>query len=541
MATCPSTCDAVFIATEEDKLYTFDAHSSAQFWVTDLAANAGGEYAYCPLGSTMPTCENDGVIKPNIGVTGTPVIDRAGGVLYVVSLVLIDSFPGGEVEYFLHAINYLNGHEMPGSPYLINPTGVTGEASTSNCVTTTGNGPITFAAADHLQRAALLLLSNYNGEPSLDEIYIAFAPADKEEENGWLLSYTFNLSAGSFVTPAPTSILNTTPHGTGGGIWMDGAGLAADGTSVSGTYLYVSVANGTFDYETTQNPSNDYGDSLLKLPASTLAAPTVAADYFTPADVFTYQPGTKVGRCLNDDDLGSGGVMLFPDSFITGLPHLMLSADKESKLYVVNRDNLTGYNSAGDQIVQELQTPLQPNGSIESGQGYWGSPAYLEWVNGGVTTRAIYYSVDATSADAPTYTNFPLPLNMYVLSTSVSPPIPSSPTYSTATVFCGHGGAPAASSNGSTQNTGIVWAIEDSNVGNPANCKPGLNGVNFKNAILHAYNARNLQDLYDSPQSAAGLPRAFTTPMIFKGAVYMGTQTEVDVFGLCTVQQPCID
>ena len=131
---------------------------------------------------------------------------------------------------------------------------------------------------------------------------------------------------------------------------------------------------------------------------------------------------------------------------------------------------------------------------------------------------------------------------MYVLTATTNPgPVPSNPTYSTTTVFCGHGGAPAVSSNGITQNTGIVWAIEDSNVDNPRDCAAGFNHVNYTNAILHAYNANNLQDLYDSPQSAAGLPRAFTTPMIFNGRVYMGTQTEVDVFGLCTVQQPCID
>src|SRR5580698_7111170 len=116
MANCSGTCDVVFIATEEDMLYAFDATSSTQFWSANLATNAGGEFYTCGV---ISECS---VIPKEIGVTGTPVIDRVGGVLYVVSLVQMDTFPGGEVEYFLHAINYLNGNEMPGSPYLISPT-----------------------------------------------------------------------------------------------------------------------------------------------------------------------------------------------------------------------------------------------------------------------------------------------------------------------------------------------------------------------------------------------------------------------------------
>ena len=531
MSACSGSCDVVFIATEEDLLYAFDAASNTQAWIagpTDLAAEAGGTFVNCgdnPISECM-------VITHELGVTGTPVIDRAGGILYVVSLVQLSIYPG-DAQYFLHAINYLNGNEMPGSPYLINATAA-GLAPSAKCLTTAGNSVIGFTASGHIQRAGLLLLSNNVGEAVQDTVYVAFSPVDEEMPNGWLLSYTYNLSAQSFTNPAPSATLNLTPHGSGGGIWMDGAGLAADGSSVSGTFLYVSTANGTFDVSGVANPSNDFGDSLLKLSASTLAAPTASTttNYFTPADVLTFGGNPSPGRCIHDEDLGSGGVMLLPDSFFTGYPRLMVTADKESKIYVVSRDNLTGFNlpPVGDQIVEEVTTPTP----VQPGQGYWGSPAYWEWSNNG-TNRAIYYSVDATSADYPDL-NTPAPINMYELSSSVGPI--GGINASTGTfLFCGHGGEPTTSSNGTTQNTGIVWAIEASNANNMPPT-PTCNGI-YGPAVLHAFNASSLSSLYTSVGLTLNPPTNFSTPMVFKGLVYMGTKnknggsTEVDVFGLC--------
>lgn len=127
---------------------------------------------------------------------------------------------------------------------------------------------------------------------------------------------------------------------------------------------------------------------------------------------------------------------------------------------------------------------------------------------------------------------------MYKLVTSGPyAPVQQGPDFGTVTKFCGHGGAPAISSNGTDKNSGIVWAIELSNSGNPANCLP--NG--WGQAVLHAYNAQTLSgidgttELYNSSQaSGIGYPAIFTTPTIFKGRVYVGTRTEVDVFGTCS-------
>lgn len=531
MTGCSGSCNVVFVVTQQDMLYAFNADYVSSvgayptpLWSLDLAAEAdGGTYINCYSQMISPCVQ--GVIWPNLGVTSTPVVDTATDRLYVVSMVYFT--PDGDREYYIHAVNYLTGKELvaPNNPYQITatysgplPTGI------QECETYPTNGEITFDASIHYQRAALLLL---NGE-----VYLAFAPSGNEVANGWLLAYSYGANGfqrdDKFVT---------TPYGSGGGIWMDGAGIATDGN-----YLYLSVANGTFDVAGVQNPNVDYGDSLLKMnPYQHLVSTLSVNQYFTPSDVFTFVGGSGngTGRCPNDEDLGSGGVMLFPDLFYSN-EWLMVTADKESKLYLLDTDDLTGYNSGGDQIVEEFQSPTP----VETLQGYWGSPAYWEWTNGSTRNRAIYYSVDSTSQRG-TGNNAPQPLTMYTVQ-STAPPVSQSP-YTTSTAFCGHGGQPSVSSatNGAYNGlagTGIVWAYEDQNPDNPFDC----NGTPVGRAALHAYDASNVHnaELYNSRSlTSVNYPVKFATPVVFNGKVYMGTrtiptdgthqQTEVDVFGLC--------
>ncbi len=88
------------------------------------------------------------------------------------------------------------------------------------------------------------------------------------------------------------------------------------------------------------------------------------------------------------------------------------------------------------------------------------------------------------------------------------------------------GATPAISSNGATN--GIVWVVNTSNNGT------GTSGGNGP-AILFAYDATNLSKLYSSPTSgagAAGNAVKFVVPTVANGKVYVGTQTELSVFGL---------
>ncbi len=369
---------------------------------------------------------------------------------------------------------------------------------------------------NHLQRPALLLL----GSGSSAVVYVGFAsgPVDDvgELNNGWLFGYPFNGS--TFSQPA---IFNTTPNGTGGGIWQSGAGPASDGG-----YIYLATGNGTFDLAGVQNISIDAGDTLLQLNPSNLTR----HDYYTPSDVFSYN-GT--GLCLDmaDEDFGSGGVLAVPSPFAYKNHSVVVNADKQSNLYVANQSSLGGFNSNGGNNIQTLLEPHDRNGhKLDTDQGYWASPAYWKYMTGSTPTYMLYYS-----ATTDTKLAAPYPINGYQLATSgTSGPIPDPPTASTPTGFCQYSPTPSVSSNGTTPGTGIVWAIEHGNTDNPS--QNDCNGSPLQ-AALHAFNATTLAKLYDSrglPAGTTGSVTTFSTPTIFKGRVYMGTQTGISVFGLCT-------
>jgi hypothetical protein len=84
--------------------------------------------------------------------------------------------------------------------------------------------------------------------------------------------------------------------------------------------------------------------------------------------------------------------------------------------------------------------------------------------------------------------------------------------------------SPTISSNGTTG--GIVWALDSA----------GYDATPPGPAVLHAYDATNLAtELYNSNQAGArdlsGIALKFTVPMVGNGKVYVGTETELDVYG----------
>src|ERR1700730_15356218 len=95
-----STHNVVFVATENDSVYAFDADATsagAPLWKTSLLP--GGATAV-PNGAV--SC---GDLVPVIGITGPPVIDPGTGTLFVVSY----DDEGGNLVYRLHALNVLTG------------------------------------------------------------------------------------------------------------------------------------------------------------------------------------------------------------------------------------------------------------------------------------------------------------------------------------------------------------------------------------------------------------------------------------------------
>lgn len=305
-------------------------------------------------------------------------------------------------------------------------------------------------------------------------VYIAFGSlCDVTPYHGWLFAY-------DAATLSQLAVFNSTPNASEGAIWQSGGAPSAD----SSGNVYVITGNGSFDAD---SGGQDYGDSFLKLTLSGNILSVI--DYFTPFD--------QVNLSSNDLDLGSADALLLPDSAGSALhPHLLISASKGGTIYLLDRDNMgklcDSCAASNTQIVQELPGAFSGN---------YSNPAY--W-NG-----LIYFGPDKGSLQA------------YSIANGVLSP---SPVTSASVPFAYPGATPSISANGSSN--GILWAIESSQFDAPGP------------AVLEAYLATNLADeLYNSAQAPAGRDTAgdavkFTAPTIANGKVYVGTQTELDVYGL---------
>jgi hypothetical protein len=445
--------NVLYIATEHGSLYAWDADSGKQLWKTSVIQS----------GETPSDSHNCSQITAEIGITSTPVIDRKQGPNGTIYAVGMSRDANGGYHQRLHAFDIATGAEISGSP-----TEIT--ASYPGTGDNSQNGNVIFDPSQYAERAALLL-SNGN-------IYTAWTShCDAGSYTGWIIAY-------SETTLKQSQVLNLTPNGSQGAIWMAGDGLAAD----SSGDIYLLDANGTFD--TTMNgqgfpSSGDYGNAMLRL---TTNGKLAVADYFETYDT--------VSESYVDTDLGSGGSILLPDlKDAAGTVHrLIVGAGKDQNIYLADRTNLGKYNpstSAIDSNIYQIVT-----GALAG--HVFSTPAYFNGV--------LYYAASGDSLKA-----FPL----------ANAKLATSPSSHSAASFAFPGATPAVSANGA-QN-GIVWAVE-SNVGAPG--------------VLHAYDPANLgQEYYNSNQASSGRDsfgsgNKFIAPLIVNGKVYIGTQTGVAIFGL---------
>jgi outer membrane protein assembly factor BamB len=439
--------NVVFVATEHDSVYAFNADTGTQLWKISL------------LGTNESTSGDHGCgqITPEIGITSTPVIDRTAGAHGTIFVVGMSQDKAGAYHQRLHALDVTTGAELSGGPTEV-------AASYPGTGANSSGGKVIFDPGQYAERAGLLLL---NGT-----IYLGWTShCDAGAYTGWLMGYSE-----SALTQA--TVLNLTPNGSEGAIWMSGAGLAAD---ASGN-IYFLDANGTF--ETTLNASgmpvnSDFGNGFLKV--STAGNSLAVADYFE-----TYN---TVNESNNDEDLGSGGALVLPDLTDSSgaVHHLAVGAGKDSTIYVVNRDSMGKFNAQNDSAIYE-----EIGGAIG---GVWSMPAYFN--------NTVYYGAVNDTLKA-------FPIANAKLATAATRQITTSFPYP--------GTTPSVSANGISD--GIVWAVE--------NASP---------AVLHAYDATTLQELYNSTQAANsrdqfGNGNKFITPMIVNGKVYVGTPSGVAVFGL---------
>ena len=355
------THNVVFVATENDSVYAFDADSGASLWHVSLL-NSGE--------SPTEPVDNCGQISPQIGITATPVIDRGAGAHGTLYLVAMSK--DGSANYYqrLHALDVTTGAEQLNGPVTISAT------------YPVQGGTMTFDARQYAERAALLLA---NGT-----IYTSFTShCDARPYSGWVIAF-------SQATLAKTAAFNAAPNsgGSGPAIWMAGGGPAAD---VAGN-VYLLTANGAF--ETTLDTSGfpslaDYGNSFLKLAGGSLAV----SDYFT-----MYNTVTESGADL---DLGSGGILLLPDltDASNTTQHLAVGAGKDGNIYVVSRDSMGKFNASGNHIWQELDGALAG--------GIWSTPAYYKqsvyFGPSGGSLRAFTISGAKLATGSASATSYPYP------------------------------------------------------------------------------------------------------------------------------------
>ncbi len=357
--------NVVYVATEHDSVYAFDADTNMKLWQRSLV----------PSGETTSDDRNCLQIEPEIGITATPVIDRSRGANGVIYVVAMTKDASGAYHQRLHAVDMATGAELLGGPTEIAAT-YPGNGSGST------NGVTSFAPGQYEERQALALV---NGN-----LYLGWTShCDHTPYGGWVMAYSAD-------TLAQTSALNLTPNGSEGAVWMSGAGMASDGSA-----LYLLDGNGTFD--TTLNAggfpsSSDFGNTFLKLGTSPKLS---VADYFAPSNT--------VSQSNLDFDLGSGGALVLPDLVdATGTTrHLVVGAGKESKIYLVDRDAMGKFNTTTNAIWQEING--QPTGGVYGMPAYFGNVVYYGGDGDNLKAFPITSARLATSPSSQSQTTFPYP------------------------------------------------------------------------------------------------------------------------------------
>ena len=336
--------NVLFVATEHDSVYAFDADSNGglnaqPLWQASMISVAHGAAAGA---STVPSTDlGSHDIVPEVGITSTPVIDPATNTLYLVA----KTKEAGNYVQRIHALNLLTGAEQGGSP----------SAPITAVVNGTGNGSsggrLQFSALWQLNRVALGL---WNGH-----IYVAFGShGDNGPWHGWLMAFDAR-------TLMQTGVVCFSPNGYGNGIWGAGAGLPIDPVGINGR-MFLVTGNGSFASYPPATANTDFGDSLVRLDLSNGGV--------VPSDAFT--PFNQSSLSSSDADQGSGGILMPPDQQGSH-PHILIQVGKEGRILVVDRDTMGGYMPGGSSNTNILQDiPGQVHG-LWSTPAYWNGHVYL--------------------------------------------------------------------------------------------------------------------------------------------------------------------
>lgn len=472
----PGKYEVVYVATENNTVYAIDASSGKVLLQHSLGPAV--PIGWRPSTPSPPppayTCGNNAL---NVGVNSTPVIDLASNTMYVVAY----TYESGIPVYRVHALNLSDLADR-----------VTPAPIVSASHTLTDGTTFTFNAGWQRQRPGLVL-SNGN-------LYIAFGsfcdwggPAGNLSR-GWLLGWQT-----PSLTPLPMNQLNdrqaTAPANMFlSSVWMSGYGVAAD---PSGELYFVtgnSDSNLAGGYYTTYN-----GAPIFTNIQNSVVS--VLPDLSAVHDIFT--PWAEANLDQWDADFGSAGAMLLPDQH-GPIPHLVAAGGKDGKLYILNRDNLGGFNApqdgagATDNVVAEVNFGA-----------CWCGPSYFE-----------------SDDDPYIVTSGGSNVNVWRVRTSPSVSLIHEGT-SPAVAGAGGGGQDSGfftTVSSHKSKDAIVWAVS----------RPDSAG----NLWLYAFKAKPpsgsdaLQQLFGQPVGTWGGGNANVVPVVANGKVFVATYQQLAIFGL---------
>jgi hypothetical protein len=455
----PGKYDVVYVATENNTVYAIDAGSG-----TVLLTQ--------PLGAPIP------VWGAPIGIDGTPVIDRGSNTMYVLAYTMVSGVPA----YQVHALDLSTLADKIPPPTV----------SASHALTD-GSG-FSFIAGWQRQRPALLLA---NG--NLYAAFGSFGDGGGSNSRGWVLGWSTpslaalpNNQLNNRLVTTPDSLFLTS-------VWMSGYGIAADPAGnlyfVTGNsdVQFTPCCTNVGQYQTTYQGAPTFGN----IQNSVVSVPP---DLSGVRDLFT--PWAQTGLDQVDADYGSGGAMLLPD--VHGpVPHLVAAAGKDGKMYILNRDNLGGYNppqfgsGAIDTVVAEVNI-----GACWCGPSYFDSDGPYIVSSGGANAHV--WKVHTSES-------------VSLIHEGVSPPLDTH----------GDGGFDAGfmtsvSSDG--QRHAIIWAVS----------RPDSTGQVW----LFAFEAKpphgsgTLKLLYNQAIGVWKGGNSNVVPVVANGKVYVATYQKLTIFGL---------
>ncbi|GGB10035.1 discoidin domain-containing protein [Puia dinghuensis] len=456
------TRNVLYAATVNNTVYAYDADS----------LRAGGAYwsrNFTPSGYRPPintdivgACYGQYSDILKMGIVGTPVIDTLTNTMYFVARSISTDGNNTFVDW-LHAVDILTGADRK-APVLINPS-VAGTGDGSS------NGTVPFNPMTQNQRGSLMLLNGI--------VYIPFAShCDLSPYHGWYVGY-------DTTTLSQQIVYNTTPDGSGGGIWGAGNGPAADAAG----NIYMVTGNGTIGVGADPTNNRNRAESMIKLTPSGNTLSVV--DYFAP---YNYDALNRY-----DLDFGSSEILLIP-----GL-NRVLAGCKDGNLYLADVNNLGQWNSVQNNNAQTI--PVGTNAHFRTSFGYYhgtaGEYVYI-WPE---NTALKQFPVNRTDNNLDV---------AHVVTSGIQGPI-------------GNNGANiSTSSNGSVDSTAIVWITHSYNCDANHQLCPGIvRAVNGNDATQELWNS-NME-----PGDSIGLYAKMSIPTVANGKLYVASWSgSLSVYGL---------